>query len=137
MTPATEDAGGEAWDGGALDAEDAKLVTLARGARERIGAEHGVAVRDDTGRTYAAADAALPSHPLTAVQVAAAQAWISGSKGLEAAVIVARDTARLPDTAALIDLGGPDLPVWVCAPDGTVVRRTVAGELLGSGTTGS
>ena len=33
-----------------LDAEDAKLVTLARGARARAGAAEGAAVRDDDGR---------------------------------------------------------------------------------------
>ena len=30
-----------------LDAEDVKLVTLARGARARIGAPQGAAVRDE------------------------------------------------------------------------------------------
>ncbi len=44
-----------------LDAEDAKLVTLARAARARIGAAEGAAVRDGDGRTYAGATVALPS----------------------------------------------------------------------------
>lgn len=44
-----------------LDAEDGKLVTLARSARARIGAPEGAAVRDGDGRTYAAATVALPS----------------------------------------------------------------------------
>lgn len=107
-----------------LDPEDAKLVTLARGARERIRADHGAAVRDDIGRTYAAADAAMPSLSLSAVQIAAAQAWISGARGLEAAVIVAADPDRLPPTSVLADLGGAQLPVIVCSADGTVVRTT-------------
>ena len=114
-----------------LDAEDAKLVTLARGARERIRADHGAAVRDDTGRTYAAADAHLPSLSLSAVQVAAAQAWISGARGLEAAVVVATDPDRLPDASTLVDSGGTDVPVIVCAPDGTVRHITTAGALSG------
>lgn len=107
-----------------LDAEDAKLVTLARGARERIRADHGAAVRDDTGRTYAAADAVLPSLSLSAVEIATAQAWISGARGLEAAVIVATNPERIPPTTVLGDLGGAELPVIVCATDGTVVRTT-------------
>lgn len=112
-----------------LDAEDAKLVVLARGARERIRAGHGVAVRDDIGRTYAAAEAAMPSRPLSGFDIAAAQAWISGARGLEAAVIVSGDTDVLPDPAALIDLGGPEVDVIVCAEDGSVVRRTMTGAL--------
>ena len=42
-------------DGDASTAEDAKLVTLARSARARVGGAEGAAVRDDIGRTYAAA----------------------------------------------------------------------------------
>jgi hypothetical protein len=114
-----------------LDAEDAKLVTLARGARERIRADFGAAVRDDTGRTYAAADALLPSIPLSAVQVVAAQAWISGARGLEAAVIIAPQPDRVVDTTALVDLGGGEVPVIVCTPDGAVARITTSGSLSG------
>lgn len=117
--------------GAALDAEDAKLVTLARGARERIRADHGAAIRDDTGRTFAAADAFLPSVSLSAIQVAAAQAWISGARGLEAAVVITAQPDRVPDAAALVDIGGVGLPVIVCLPDGTVAHVTTAGELSG------
>ncbi len=46
-----------------LTAEDAKLVTLARSARARVGAAEGAAVRDQDGRTYAAATVALPTCP--------------------------------------------------------------------------
>ena len=55
-----------------MDAEDAKLVTLARAARARIGAAEGAAVRDSDGRTYAGATVALPSLTLTALQAAVA-----------------------------------------------------------------
>ncbi|HET8970717.1 MAG TPA: hypothetical protein VFN19_06650, partial [Candidatus Nanopelagicales bacterium] len=71
-----------------LDAEDAKLVTLARGARARAGAPEGAAVRDEDGRTYAAATVALPSLRLTALQAAVAAAVSSGAQALEAAVVV-------------------------------------------------
>ena len=41
--------------GRCMPAEDAKLVTLARSARARLGAAEGAAVRDEMGRTYVAA----------------------------------------------------------------------------------
>ena len=62
-----------------LDAEDAKLVTLARGARARAGAAEGAAVRDEDGRTYAAATVGLPSLTLTALQAAVAAMWAAGA----------------------------------------------------------
>jgi hypothetical protein len=72
----------------ALDAEDAKLVVLARGAMGRAEAPSGAAVRDVDGRTYAAAPVGLSSFQLTALQAAVAAAVSSGAIGLEAAVLV-------------------------------------------------
>jgi cytidine deaminase len=71
-----------------LDPEDAKLVTLARGAMGRAEATDGAAVRDVDGRTYAGAPVTLRSLPLTALQAAVAAAVSSGATGLEAAVLV-------------------------------------------------
>lgn len=71
-----------------LSAEDAKLVTLARGATARVKSATGAAVRDDTGRTYVGADVALPGLALSSLQLAVAQAFAAGAKGLEAAVVV-------------------------------------------------
>jgi hypothetical protein len=71
-----------------LDAEDAKLVTLARGAMGRAEAGTGAAVRDLDGRTYAGAPVALDALTLSALQVAVAAAVSSGATGLEAAVLV-------------------------------------------------
>lgn len=102
---------------GALEAEDAKLVTLARGARGRIGADEGAAVRDELGRTYSGATVAVGALSLTALELAVAQAVAAGARGLEAAVVV---TAREPAAVALDPvraLGAA--PVHVCAPDGT------------------
>jgi hypothetical protein len=75
-------------DGG-FDAEDGKLVTLARATRARTGAVSAAAVRDTDGRTYAAAPVQLPSLRLSALQVAVAMALSSGAAGLEAAVVLA------------------------------------------------
>lgn len=92
-----------------LDGEDAKLVTLARSARARIGAAEGAAIRDDIGRTYAAATVALPSLELTALQAAVAAAVSSGVQRLEAAVVVT-DAIALDDASrrVAIDLGVRD-----------------------------
>jgi hypothetical protein len=71
-----------------LDAEDAKLVVLARGAMARAEASNGAAVRDADGRTYAGAPVTLNALSLTALQAAVAAAVSSGAPGLEAAVLV-------------------------------------------------
>lgn len=64
-----------------LDPEDAKIVTLARATRARVGAPEGAAVRDTTGRTYTAATVTLPSLRLSALQLAVAMAVSSGADG--------------------------------------------------------
>ncbi|MET0702636.1 MAG: cytidine deaminase [Mycobacterium sp.] len=71
-----------------LDAEDAKLVTLARGAMARTEAGSGAAVRDLDGRTYAGAPVTLAALTLTALQAAVSAAVSSGATGFEAAVLV-------------------------------------------------
>lgn len=74
-----------------LSPEDAKLVTLARATRARIGAAQGAAVRDLDGRTYAGATVDLPHLRLGALEVCVAMAVSSGSRGLEAAVVLGDD----------------------------------------------
>ena len=110
--------------GGTLDAEDAKLVTLARGARARVGSAEGASVRDQDGRTYAAATVALPSLSLTALQLAVASAAAAGATRLEAAAVVT-EAATLDDAGhtAVRDLSA-GAPIHVAAPDGTL-RGTV------------
>jgi cytidine deaminase len=103
-----------------LHAEDAKIVTLARAARGRIGAPEGAAVRDTEGRTYVGTTVALPSLELSALQAAVAAAVASGATGLEAAALVTEaDAADAAGRAAVADLT-PDAPVILAAPDGTV-----------------
>lgn len=104
-----------------LSAEDAKLVVLGRGARSRVGAVEGAAVRDQDGRTYAAASVALPSLTLTALQLAVASAVAAGATRLEAAVVVTEaSTLDGAGHAAVRDLAA-DAPIHVAAPDGTVL----------------
>jgi hypothetical protein len=86
-----------------LDAEDAKLVALARGAMARAEADSGAAVRDLDGRTYAAAPVSLSTLKLTGLQAAVAAAASSGATGLEAAVLVSA-SADDPGIAAVREL---------------------------------
>src|SRR3954471_20300445 len=108
-------------DGSALSAEDNKLVTLARSARARVGAAEGAAVRDQDGRTYAAASVALPSLSLTALQLAVASAAAAGASLIEAAAVVTEaSTLESAGHAAVRDLAS-DAPVHVAGPDGKLL----------------
>jgi hypothetical protein len=109
-----------------LSAEDAKLVTLARSARARVGAIEGAAVRDGDGRTYAAATVSLPSLTLSALQLAVASAVAAGAAKLEAAAVVSEgSTVDAPGLAAVRDLAAT-APVHLAAPHGALVD-TVTG----------
>ncbi len=109
-------------DAHGLADEDAKLLTLARSSRARAGAAEGAAVRDDIGRTYAAASVALPSLRLTALQAAVAAAVSSGADRLEAALVVSdADALGEADVAVLADLGVAS--ALLAAPDGTLRAR--------------
>jgi len=104
-----------------LSAEDRKLVTLARATRARTGAAEGAAVRDADGRTYAAATVSLPSLELSAVQVCVAMAVASGSRGLDAVVVLGNATElSAPDEAVLGDFGGEAVVVHLGDPKGDV-----------------
>jgi hypothetical protein len=111
---------------GDLSAEDQKLIALARSARARVGALDGAAVRDQDGRTYAAATVALPSLSITALQLAVASAAAAGASRLEAAAVVT-EASMLdgPGHAAVRDLAA-DAPIHVAAPDGTLLGTVTA-----------
>jgi hypothetical protein len=107
---------------GGLSAEDTKLVTLARATRARTRAAEGAACRDRDGRTYAAATVDLPSLQLSAVAVCVAMAAASGSRGLEAAVVLTEADVAPDDLAVLADFGGPDVVVHRGDPAGRSVE---------------
>jgi hypothetical protein len=108
-----------------LDPEDLKIINLARSARVRVAAAEGAAVRDETGRTYAAAAVALPSLQMSALRLAVAMAASSGAASLEAAAVVSEAEAADPgDMAVLRDLGQA-VTLFLAAPDGTV-RQTIS-----------
>ncbi|MEU6383354.1 cytidine deaminase [Streptomyces bauhiniae] len=109
-----------------LDPEDRKIVTLARSVRARNGVPEGAAVRDSTGRTYAAGTVSLPSLQLSALRTAVAMAVASGAESLEAAAVVSTaDAVPAEDLAAVADLGRAGTPVLLAGADG-VVRLTVS-----------
>jgi hypothetical protein len=100
--------------------EDLKIITLARAARARVTAAEGAAVRDEIGRTYAAAAVALPSLRMSALLLAVAMAVSSGAGSLEAAALVNDGEAPDPaDLAAVRDVG-PDAVIFHAGPDGTL-----------------
>jgi hypothetical protein len=99
--------------------EDLKIITLARSSRARVAASEGAAVRDETGRTYAAAAVALPSLRLSALRLAVAMASSSGAQKLEAAALVSDGEMDPGDLAVVRDIG-PGATVYHAAPDGTI-----------------
>lgn len=101
--------------------EDRKLVTLARATRARTGAAEGAAVRDLDGRTYAAATVDLPSLQVSAIGVCVAMAVASGSKGLEAVVVLGEaEEASANDLSIVKEFAGEDVPVLVGDPRGNL-----------------
>ncbi|MEW9531571.1 cytidine deaminase [Microbispora sp. NPDC049125] len=107
-----------------LDPEDSKIITLARSARARNGSPEGAAVRDETGRTYAATGVELPSLTLSAIQVAVAMAVSSGATALEAAALVSEaDDPADTDLAVVQDLGNATL--FLAGPDGALKGRYI------------
>ena len=103
-----------------LSAEDAKLMTLARGARTRVNATQGAAVRDTTGRTYASANVALGDVALSAVVIALAQAVASGATDLEAVVVCADGGYTSDDLAAIASVTS-GIPALTISLTGDVV----------------
>jgi hypothetical protein len=111
----------------AVEADDAKLITLARAARARNVSAEGAAVRDDTGRTYVATTVELSSLALSALQAAVVIAVASGASVLEAAAVVSAETAiAAADLALVADLGA-GIRVVLAGLDGAVRAVTSVG----------
>jgi len=100
-----------------LSAEDAKLLTLARGARGRISAFQGAAIRDEMGRTYSAATVDNGTVAISALDLAVAQAISAGARGAEAAVVVGGENVEID---GLRSLAGGGVPVYACTAAGVV-----------------
>ena len=104
--------------------EDLKIITLARSARARVAAAEGAAVRDETGRTYAAAAVSLPSLRLSALRLAVAMAVSSGASSLEAAALVSDAEGVDPGDLAVVREAGPAAVVFQAGSNG-MLRATI------------
>ena len=102
-------------------------VTIGHSAAAVAGADlvvYSAAVRDENGRTYAAATVELPSLRLTALEVCVAMAISAGSRGLEAAVVLTQALGGVAGLAAVRDFAGPGVPVHVGDHRGEVFDTT-------------
>ena len=93
--------------------EDEKLAVLAKGARARIQAKTGAALRDETGRTYASAEVSIGAFKLSAIEMVVAQAVASGSTGIESVVFsVSGDSSISDSDVELIrEFAGAGIPI--------------------------
>ena len=103
-----------------MEAEDEKLVVLARATRVRTGAAEGAALRDLDGRTYAAATVDLPSLKVSALGACIAMAVASGARGVEAAVVLNEGAFVESELVPLREFAGPGVPVHHGGPNGTI-----------------
>lgn len=112
---------------GDLDPEDAKILRLARTARQRAyvtsGAGEGAAARDTEGRTYAAATVqhSDPSLTTTALRGALVAALSSGARTFEAFAVVGEQTALSDEDRDLLAEIAAGVPVLIADGGGSVV----------------
>lgn len=108
-----------------MDPEDEKLVTLARAALGRAVVRTmpaaGAAVRDDMGRTYAAASVEVDGASVTALQLAVATAISSGARSFEGAAIVSSEHDDADEGLTALQAFGEVANVIRARPDGSVV----------------
>jgi cytidine deaminase len=106
-----------------VDPEDQKLVTLARAAYGRALVSTwqpaGAAVRDDMGRTYAAASVEIDGASVTALQLAVATAVSSGARRFEAGAVVTDDDEPDAEGGKALNAFG-DVPLIRARPDGSL-----------------
>jgi hypothetical protein len=102
-------------------AEFDKLVALARGARGRIHAAQGAAVLDEMGRSYTGCTVSVGERSLSAVQLAVATAAASGSRGLDAVVLMGEQAVLdAADVEAIRGLAGAGVRIAIVDLDGTL-----------------
>jgi cytidine deaminase len=103
--------------------EDDKLAILAKGARSRVQAKIGAALRDETGRTYASAEISIGILKLSAVEMVVAQAVASGSTGVESIVLSSQTEISFSDSELELvrAFAGTGVPVYVIDETGKPV----------------
>lgn len=103
---------------------DLPLVEAAREAAAAAG--EAAAVRDDTGRIHTAQAISIPSLRTSALRAAALSAMLAGATRLQAAAVVSEAAAPADgDLAALLDLGGPGMPIVLVSAGGVRTRLPV------------
>lgn len=107
---------------GPTDAEDVKIITLARSALVRTGARQGACLRDTDGRTYAGTSVDLEHLKLSAIQVVVAMAVSSGARGVEAVALAGSENPTNDDAVAVGDLAGgtAEVRIWLTDEQGNV-----------------
>lgn len=105
---------------------------MAGSARTRVAAAEGAAVRDETGRTHAAAAVALPSLQLSALHLAVAMAASGGASALPAAALVNGGGEPDPRDVSAGCEPGPGAVVFHAAPDGSVLAILLPTDGIGT-----
>ncbi|MFM1787215.1 MAG: hypothetical protein RL228_1165 [Actinomycetota bacterium] len=85
-----------------LSAEDQKLITLAKGARARIGAPSATCVRDTDGRTYSAATVEFSGKKFDSAELAIATALSAGAKMFEAVCVLGDEELDLSQIKSIL-----------------------------------
>lgn len=93
--------------------EDEKLVMLAKGARGRVGAKTGAALRDTTGRTYSSAEVEKDFLNLSAISLTVGQAISSGATGIEAIVLCTDGQLSSADQKLIVEFAGAATPIYL------------------------
>jgi hypothetical protein len=103
--------------------EDDKLAVLAKGARSRVQAKTGAALRDETGRTYSSAEVSVGSLQLSAVEMVVAQAVASGSNRVESVVVSPNDEFKISesDLELVRTFAGAGIPLHVTDEAGSPI----------------
>lgn len=101
-----------------LNAEDQKIITLAKGARARIGAPAAACVRDTDGRTYSAASIIFADKSFTAAELAIATALSAGAKKFEAICILGDELPNEVELRTVLIEGGL---IILCDSQGAVI----------------
>ena len=101
-----------------LSAEDQKLITLAKGARARIGSISAACVRDIDGRTYSGASVSYADKTFSSIDLAIASAIAAGAKKFEAICVLGDETPNLEEIKSVLIENGL---VFVCDAQGSLV----------------
>lgn len=104
-----------------LNAEDQKIITLAKGARARINARAAACVRDTDGRTYSAAAVTYAGRNFGAVELAIATAMAAGAKKFEAVCVLGDEMPNENEIRSVLIAGGS---IISCDAQGAVVSVT-------------